>query len=278
MKIAISGKGGVGKTTLAALLAMAYAESGYRVIAADADPDGNLASALGVPPELARQITPIAEMGELIQERTGARPGTTGSFFQMNPRVDDLPDRFSLEWEGVRLLVMGTIKGPLAGCVCPESAMLKALLSHLILGRDELLILDMDAGVEHLGRGTAQGVDAFIIVVEPGQRSFQTARTVGKFASGLGISRCFVVGFKTNNESARQFIRENLPDYEILGFVDFDPDLLYADVHGFNVYHAAPNSAAVARGIKNKLEELLGGKKGKTKAPPRRRRYPRGKA
>jgi len=263
MKIAISGKGGVGKTTLAALLAMAYAENGYRVIVADADPDGNMASALGIPPELAEQITPIVEMGDLIYERTGAQPGTIGSFFQLNPKVDDIPDRFSMEWEGVRLLVMGTIKGPLAGCVCPESAMLKALLSHLILGQDDLLILDMDAGVEHLGRGTAQGVDAFIIVVEPGQRSFQTARTVEKYASGLGVSHCFIVGSKTNNESARQFIKENLPDYEILGFVDFDPDLLYADVQGFNVYQSALKSAEEARHIKSRLEKFFKSKQAK---------------
>ena len=257
MKIAISGKGGVGKTTLAALLAMAYREGGYKVIAADADPDGNLAAALGVPPELASQITPIVEMGDLIYERTGAKPGTVGSFFRLNPKVDDVPDRFSLEWEGIKLLVMGTIKGPLAGCVCPESAMLKALFNHLILERDEMLILDMDAGVEHLGRGTAQGVDAFIIVVEPGQRSFQTARTINRFASDLGVNHCFIVGSKTNNESARQFIRESLPNLQILGFIDFDPDLLWADVQGFNVYHSAPKSAETAREIKSKLEEFF---------------------
>jgi len=257
MKIAISGKGGVGKTTLAALLAMAYAESGYRVIVADADPDGNMASALGIPPELADGITPIVEMGDLIYERTGAQPGTVGSFFRLNPKVDDIPDNLSVEWEGVKLLVMGTIKGALAGCVCPESAMLKALFSHLILGRDELLILDMDAGVEHLGRGTAQGVDAFIIVVEPGQRSFQTARAVRKYASGMGVSHCFIVASKTSDESAHQFIRENLPDYEILGFIDSDPDLLHADARGLNVYQSAPRSAERARRIKGKLEEFF---------------------
>lgn len=269
MKIAISGKGGVGKTTLAALLAMAYAEGSHKVLVVDADPDGNMASALGIPPELAEHITPIVQMGELIYERTGAQPGTIGSFFQLNPKVDDIPDRFTMEWQAVRLLVMGTIKGPLAGCVCPESAMLKALLSHLILERDELLILDMDAGVEHLGRGTAQGVDAFIIVVEPGQRSFQTARTIEKFASGLGVRHCFIVGSKTNNESARQFIKENLASYQILGFLDFDPDLLYADVQGFNVYQSAPKSVEQAKQIKSKLDEFFGDKREErdTKAP-----------
>jgi len=247
----------VGKTTLAALLAMAYVESGYRVIVADADPDGNMASALGVPPEQAESIVPIVEMGDLIYERTGAQPGTIGSFFRLNPKVDDIPDRLSVKWEGIKLLVMGTIKGPLAGCVCPEAAMLKALFTHLIIGRNEVLILDMDAGVEHLGRGTAQGVDAFIIVVEPGQRSLQTARAVRKYASGLGVKHCFVVASKTNGESTHKFIEENLPDYEILGFMDTDPDLLRADAQGLNVYRAAPRSAEEVREIKNKLEEFF---------------------
>jgi len=136
MKIAISGKGGVGKTTLAALLAMVYAKSNYKVIVADADPDANMSSALGIPSEVAKGITPIVEMEELIYERTGAKPGTIGSFFTLNPKVDDIPERFCIEVDGVKLLVMGTIKGPLAGCVCPEAAMLKALFSHLILARD----------------------------------------------------------------------------------------------------------------------------------------------
>jgi len=257
MKIAISGKGGVGKTTLAALLAMAYAEGGYKVIAADADPDGNLAAALGVPPEVAERIVPVVEMRDLIRERTGAEPGTVGEFFQLNPKVSDIPDRFALDWEGVKILVMGTIKGPLAGCVCPEAAMLKALFTELIIGREEVLILDMDAGVEHLGRGTAQGVDAFIIVVEPGLRSFQTARTIKKFASGLGVENCFIVSSKANNESARQFITENLADFQILGFIDFDSDLIWSDVQGFNVYQSAPKSAEKAREIRDKLEKLL---------------------
>ena len=170
-----------------------------------------------------------------------------------------------MEWEGIKLLVMGTIKGPLAGCVCPESAMLKALFTHLILGRDEVLILDMDAGVEHLGRGTAQGVDAFIIVVEPGQRSFQTAQAVRKYASGLGVKHCFIVASKTNNKSTRQFIKEHLPDYEILGFMDFDADLLHADAQGSNVYHSAPKSAEEIRQIKNKLEKFFANRyEGKT--------------
>lgn len=256
MKIAISGKGGVGKTTLASLLAMAYAEAGYNVIAIDANPDANLAMALGIPLEVSERITPIIELQDLIYERTGAKPGTIGGVFKLNPRVDDIPDRFSIERNGIKLLVMGTIKGPLAGCVCPESAMLKALLTHLILRSDEVVILDMDAGVEHLGRGTAQDVDAFVIVVEPGQRSLQTARTVHKLTKGLGITRCYVVGFKTKNDAERQFIKKNLPGLPILGFIDYNADIAQTDIQGINAFESVPQAAADVRKIKDELEKL----------------------
>jgi len=161
-KIAITGKGGVGKTTLTSLLAYIYAERGQKVLAIDADPNANLASALGFPVEVATKIAPIADMQTLIYERTGAKPGEFGGFFRLNPRVDDIPDRFSAEWRGVRLLVMGTIKGGGTGCVCPESALLKNLVRHLLLQRSEVIILDMEAGIEHLGRGTAGAVDAMM--------------------------------------------------------------------------------------------------------------------
>lgn len=257
MKIATSGKGGVGKTTLASLLAMAYAEEGYTVIAIDANPDANLALALGIPPEEADQITPIMELQDLIYERTGAQPGTIGGDFRLNPKVSDIPDRFSIQRNGIKLLVMGTIKGPLAGCVCPESAMLKALLMHLVLRRNEVVILDMDAGVEHLGRGTAQGVDAFLVVVEPGQRSLQTARAVNKLTQGLNIHHCYAVGFKTRKEFERQFIRDNLPGFNILGFVDYNEDIIKADATGMNVYKAVPQAVQSVKVIKQELERVL---------------------
>lgn len=182
MKLAIAGKGGVGKTTLASLLAMVYSAEGKRVIAIDADPDANLALALGISMEEARHITPIVELKDLIEERTGAKPGTSGMFFKLNPKVDDIPDRFSVKKDGVSLMLMGTIKGGGTGCICPESVLLKSLLSHLLLERSDVVIMDMEAGLEHLGRGTAEAVDAFIIVVEPGKRSLQTAEAVGRLA------------------------------------------------------------------------------------------------
>jgi len=189
MKLAITGKGGVGKSTMASLLAWIYATEGNNVIAIDADPDGNLAAALGISIDEARNITPIAQLKELIQERTGVQAGSMGSFFKLNPKVDDIPERFSIQKDGIKLLVMGTVKSGGSGCLCPESALLKSLLSHLVLSRSDVVIMDMDAGVENLGRGTARAVDAFIIVVEPGQRSFQTARAVRDLGKDLGIER-----------------------------------------------------------------------------------------
>lgn len=254
LKLAITGKGGVGKTTLASLLARLYAAEGDTVLAIDANPDANLGTALGVPAEEIRRIIPIAEMGELVLERTGAKPGTVGGFFRLNPRVDDIPDRFSVAREGIKLLIMGTVKRGGSGCMCPESALLRSLLSHLLLRRSEVVILDMDAGVEHLGRGTAESVDAFIVVVEPGRRSLNTAQAIDKLARDIGVKKCYIVGNKVTSDADRQFIIENLPDFELLGFLSYNPKVIEADLKGTSVFDIDPGVVAEARGIKEKLE------------------------
>lgn len=255
-KIAISGKGGVGKSTLAAAIAYVYTERGRTVYAIDADPDGNLAAALGVPRELAASITPIAELDDLIAERTGARPGASGGFFRLNPRVDDIPERFSLAYRGVHLLTMGTVSAGGSGCICPESAMLRALVTHLTLQRDEVVILDMEAGVEHLGRGTASAVDAFIVVVEPGLRSVQTARAVQRLARDIGVVRILAVGNKVRGPHDEQFIKENLADIPLLGFLPFSNAVIEADLRGVSPYHEVPELAAAVSTIVAKLEEV----------------------
>jgi len=256
-KIAITGKGGVGKTTLAALLAHIYAEAGQSVIAIDADPAASLPYALGLPDELLAQLTPIAEMEDLIYERTGAKPGTVGGFFTLNPRVDDIPDRFSVTHRGIRLLQLGTINAGGSGCICPESAILKALVTHVILYRNEVMILDMEAGLEHLGRATAGAVDAFLIVVEPGRRSLSTARAIQRLAADIGVKTCLVVGNKVRGEADRDFIRRTLPDnLPLIGFLSADPRAVEADMRGEAVFDAAPSLLAEAREIAAAFEAL----------------------
>lgn len=228
MKIAISGKGGVGKTLLASLLSKAFAEAGYSVLAIDADPDANLAANLGFPnPD---KITPISELSEVIEERVGAKPGQSGSFFKLNPKVDDLPEKYSAKLDGIRLMVMGRIKRGGTGCYCPEGALLQALLSHLLLQRKDVVILDMEAGIEHLTRGTAQGVDKLIVVVEPGRRSIETAQRIFELAKDLHVKNIAVVGNKIQTEEQKQFIRDSLPSVEFLGFIPYDEAIIDADL------------------------------------------------
>lgn len=254
-KIGISGKGGVGKTTLSALLAHLYVGRGRSVIAIDADPAGGLAEALGFPPELIAQVTPVAEMEELIYERTGAKPGSSGGFFTLNPRVDDIPDRFSVSHRGIRFLRLGTIESGGSGCICPESALLRALVTHLLLYRDEVMILDMEAGVEHLGRATAQAVDAFLVVVEPGRRSIGTAERVRELAADIGIHRVYAVGNKVRGEEDWAFMQSSSP-VPLLGYLSANPELTEADLRGEGVFDAAPRAVEEARAILAALEAL----------------------
>jgi CO dehydrogenase maturation factor len=251
MKIAVSGKGGVGKTTFSATLAHMFKEAGKKVLAIDADPDANLAAALGFPD--LKELTPISEMKELIAERTGSEPGTYGSMFTINPRVDDLPDALAKEVDGIRFMTLGGVKKGGGGCICPESTMLKNIIMHLVLARDEVVIMDMEAGLEHLGRATASGVDHLIVVVEPGQRSIETAHNVRKLAADLHLKRVSAVGNKTRGRGDEDFIAQELPDLEILGFIPFADSIIEADRRSVSVYRHSPEAAAAVRVIFNKI-------------------------
>lgn len=249
MKIAISGKGGVGKTLLASLLSKIFADSGYSVLAIDADPDANLAATLGFPhPE---KIVPISEMKDLIAERTGTGKGEL--YFKLNPKVDDLPEKYRVELNGIKLMVMGRLKRGGSGCYCPENALLKALISHLLLARKEVVIIDMEAGIEHLGRATAGAVNKLLVVVEPGRRSLETAYTIKKLAQDIGLRNISIVGNKVRSQADKEFLTSNLPDFEFLGFIPYDPAIVEADLANRPLFEASPRVTGEIKSIYQKL-------------------------
>ena len=235
LKIAVGGKGGVGKTTITSLLARCLAaDKNNKVIAIDADPVANLAAGLGI--DETEPITPIAELRDLIAERTGAEPGTMGGFFTLNPKVDDIPDRFSRERDGVKLLVMGTVQSGGSGCIRPESTILKALMNHLVLFRDDIVVMDMEAGVEHLGRATSASVDALVIVVNPGARSRLAAEKIRKLGKDIGIKRIVVLANRVKDQQDEDLIRSSMDGFDIIGFIPEENEIVSADRLGIRPY------------------------------------------
>ena len=253
MKIAVTGKGGVGKTTFAATLARLYAEEGRQVLAADVDPDANLGLALGFSDEELAQIVPITKMRKLIEERTGATQGN--QFYSLNPKVSDIPDTYGKVFGGVRLLVLGTVDTAGSGCVCPEHVMLKRIINNLVLHRKDVVILDMEAGLEHLGRGTTSGMDQFVVVIEPGARSIQTYRNVKRLASELGVKQVRVVANKVRDEKDEEFVRSRIPEEDLLGFVHYNTEVIDADRNGASPYDYSKSAVEEIRRIKELIDK-----------------------
>jgi CO dehydrogenase maturation factor len=251
MKLAVSGKGGVGKTTFSALLIRTLNEQGKHVLAIDADPDANLAAALGIPD--GDKITPIADMKELIFERTEAKPGSIGGFFKLNPKVDDLPDALSAKLGNIKLMRLGGVQKGGSGCICPESTLLRALVMHIVLARDEVVVMDMEAGIEHLGRATASAVDKLIVVVEPGRRSMDTAGHIQKLASEIGVKNIVLVGNKIRTQKDQDFLQHNLKNFTFLGFIPYDDALIEADVDGISPFDSA---SATKTNVKEMIARL----------------------
>lgn len=221
MKLAIAGKGGTGKTTIAGVLAHYFVRDGYKVLAVDADPVSNLASAIGLPEDQARAIVPISRHRQLIEERTGARVGQFGQMFKVNPSVSDIPDQFCVHFQGIKLLVMGGIQTGGSGCACPENTLLRNLLAEIILHRDEVVIVDMEAGIEHLGRATSRSIDLMIIVVEPGSRSLAAANTIMRLAGDIGMKSFGIIGNKIQDERQKRWIESQFPRHLILGTISY---------------------------------------------------------
>lgn len=252
MKLAVSGKGGVGKTTFSSFLIRALADEGVKVLAIDADPDANLAQALGV--KDADDIVPISNMKELIEERTEAKVGTMGSFFKLNPKVSDLPEKLSVEVDGIKVMVMGGVKKGGAGCICPESTLLKRLVGHIVLARDEAVILDMEAGLEHLGRGTAMNVDRLIVVVEPGRRSIETAQQIRRLADDMGLKNISLVGNKIRADADREFLLDHMRDFDFLGFLPYRNEIIEADLNGLPPFEKDKTGLSAVKEMLKKLK------------------------
>lgn len=256
-KIAIGGKGGVGKTTVCAVWAQLLAKDGYDVLAIDADPNTNLALAFGVPNE--QNPEPLINMKQLIAERTGTAKDAMGAYFRLNPKVSDLPEQYWLEIKGLKLLVLGAISRAGAGCACPEGAFLKALLGHTILQRQEVVLVDLAAGVEFMGRASVQGIDALVLVVEPGGRSIETANNIGKMAKELGIGYVGAIANKITDSKQAEVIKSQLRDIIMLGNLQYSRSLQEADIKRAPVFDADLEVIKQLEQAKNRLEGLISG-------------------
>ncbi len=232
MKVAVSGKGGVGKTLIAGGLARGFVERGLKTMAIDADSSPNLALTLGLSAEETRKIVPISENKTLVESKTST--GYSG-VYNLNFTVDDIVKQYSVATPlGVNLIVMGTVQSMGAGCMCAPNAVIRALLRHLVVERGEAVVLDLEAGVEHIGRGTARHVDALLIVADSNLKSLEIAKHIHDMAKDAGMKQLYLVGNRVMNEAQREAIQSfaEKNGLSLLTFVPFDQKVIEADMLG----------------------------------------------
>jgi len=260
LKVAVVGKGGVGKTTIAATLSRLLGRDGLKVLVIDADPAMSLAAALGVQPAIAKTIVPISDNPDLVEERTGARPGaTSGAVFNLTPRVEDLAAKFGVSApDNTRLLVLGTVRSAGSGCMCPANALLRALLRHLLLQKDEAVVMDMEAGLEHFGRGVTRGVDALLTILEPRPSSVQVYRDIATLAGQLGIRTIMPVGNKITDAAEEEFLRSEVEasGQKLAATIPYDMNIVRAEMSRTALLEFAPGAPSV-KAIEDMKQTLI---------------------
>lgn len=260
MKIAVSGKGGVGKTIIAGTIARIFAYKGFKVIAIDADPNPNLALTLGTTLDQIKKIIPISENKALIEEKTGVSPESSGGFFRLSFRVDDIIDSYGMQTpEGIMLLVMGVVRSAGQGCMCPANALVRALLRHLLIKRNEVVILDMEAGTEHFGRRTVESVDIMLIVTDANLKSLETAKKIFNLSTEMGVKKVYIIGNKVLDSVEETVIKDycNNSNLHLLELIPYDNEIRKSDIKGEILgFSTESPGLRVIQGISKKLLTL----------------------
>lgn len=257
MKISVTGKGGVGKTLVTGVLSNFFAKKGFKVLAIDADPSPNLALSLGIPIEQASKIMPVSENSGLIEQKTRTK---IEGVYRLSFRIDDIIENFAVRSpNGVSLLVMGTVRSAGAGCTCPANAVIRSLLRHLLVERDEVVIMDMEAGIEHMGRGTAKQVEVMLIVTESSLKSMETGKRIYNLGREAGIEKAFLVGNKVKDANEGKVIERfassnGIPLFEL---IPYDEEVWKADMRGEppNSQTKISKSVSIIQNIGEKLIE-----------------------